>query len=112
MSQASVDISTLGNIVSSFFDGKLTIPEAETKLGNLGQTISGQISSDVSQVETFLGPQALAEIKSGLSALAPIAAGALSVMDADLQPYGAGAALVVEGAVDTLMAAAGVGSLD
>ena len=112
MSQVSVDIRTFGGIVSDFFRGKASVPQAEQRLQTLGQTIVGQAEGDVAQTEHFLGPQAVAAIKSGLVSVSPAIQAGLSIMDADLQPYGAAFALTLEGGVDALMGAAGAGFLD
>ena len=106
MSQFSVDITTLGNIVSNLFRGKANVPQTQAALNGLGQTITQQVAHDVGQVETFVGPQAAAAIQTGLADVGQMAAAGLAVVDEDLQPYAAGATMAVETAVDALMAAA------
>lgn len=100
------DLSAFLNIVSSTFDGKLTLDQANQRLGQLGQTVIGQVESGVQKVENLLGPEASADINAGLQDVQQALGGAVALADADLAPYLASGAKAVEGAVDTVLTVA------
>jgi len=106
MSQISGDVEQFFGIVSNLFDGKATLAQTGTALDTLGSTIQSQVQRDVAGVENLLGPQAAAEINTGLQGLQGALGGAVTLLDADVAPYFAAGAKAVEGAVDTVMDAA------
>lgn len=110
MSQLSTDVRTFGGILSDLFDGKSNLEQTGARFAALGGVISGQIKTDLTSagkavvaVEGALGPQATAAIATGLQDAEQAGAAALSILDADAQPYMAGATKAVEGAVDSIV---------
>ena len=110
MSQVSSDAAAFGAIVSNYFDGKATPAQTGAALAALGKTIDTQVKTDAQQVASLLGPQATAQITTGLAAVQQAAGGALIVLDDDVTPYLASGAKAVEGAFDTVLNAAVPGS--
>ena len=106
MSQISGDASQFFGIVSNLFDGKADLAQTGAALNSLGSTIQSQVQRDITGVENLLGPQAAAEINTGIQSLQGALGGAVTLVDADIAPYFASAAKAVEGGVDTVMDAA------
>lgn len=105
MSQVSTDVRAFFGIASDLFDGKASLSQAGQRLDALGQTIASQVKTDVAEVESFLGPQAAANINAGLNDAKQALGAGLAIVDADLAPYVAGATKAAEGAVDAVLTA-------